>query len=134
MSPDSLRVVLRHELFHYAARAQTASDAPRWLTEGVADFVGRPPAPLPGPQRAAELAVLPTDAELDTPGEVRSLAYDRAWWFSRFVADRYGTQALRQLYLAACGLDHVDVDTAIRSVLRADTTEVLAAWRSWLAG
>ena len=134
MSPDSLRVVLRHELFHYAARAQTASDAPRWLTEGVADFVGRPPAPLPGPQRAAELVVLPTDAELDTPGEVRSLAYDRAWWFSRFVADRYGTQALRQLYLAACGLDHVDVDTAIRSVLHADTTEVLAAWRSWLAG
>ena len=134
MSADSLRIVVRHELFHYAARAETATDAPRWLTEGVADFVGRPPAPVPGAERAAELAVLPTDADLDTPGRVRSLAYDRAWWFSRFVADRYGTAALRQLYLAACGDGHTDTDTAIQSVLGADVAEVVAAWRAWLAG
>ena len=47
LSDASLRIVLRHELFHYAARADTAADAPRWLTEGVADFVGRPQTPLP---------------------------------------------------------------------------------------
>ena len=47
MSDASLRIVLRHELFHYAARADTAADAPRWLTEGVADFIGRPQTPLP---------------------------------------------------------------------------------------
>jgi hypothetical protein len=41
MSDDALRIVLRHELFHFVSRAQTALDAPRWLTEGVADFVGR---------------------------------------------------------------------------------------------
>jgi hypothetical protein len=134
MSAGSLRIVLRHELFHYAARTQTATDAPRWLTEGVADFVGRPQEPVPGPQRAAELAVLPTDADLDTPGQVRALAYDRAWWFSRFVADRYGPDTLRRLYLAACGPGHADTDTAIRTVLHADTAEVLAAWRTWLAG
>jgi len=134
MSAGSLRIVLRHELFHYAARTQTATDAPRWLTEGVADFVGRPQEPVPGPQRAAELAVLPTDADLDTPGPVRSLAYDRAWWFSRFVATRYGSDTLRRLYLAACGPGHADADTAIRTVLHADTAEVLAAWRTWLAG
>jgi hypothetical protein len=134
MSAGSLRIVLRHELFHYAARTQTAADAPRWLTEGVADFVGRPPEPVPGPQRAAELAVIPTDADLDTPGQVSSLAYDRAWWFSRFVADRYGPDALRRLYLAACGPGHADTDTAIRTVLHADTAEVLVAWRAWLAG
>ena len=134
MSAGSLRIVLRHELFHYAARTQTVTDAPRWLTEGVADFVGRPPEPVPGPQRAAELAVLPSDTDLDTPGRVRSLAYDRAWWFSRFVADRYGTDALRRLYLAACGLGHADTDIAIRTVLRADVAEVVAAWRAWLAG
>ncbi|MFZ0834969.1 MAG: hypothetical protein WAM92_18220, partial [Mycobacterium sp.] len=39
MSADALRVVLRHELFHYATRADTRPDAPRWLTEGVADYV-----------------------------------------------------------------------------------------------
>ncbi|NBP86112.1 MAG: hypothetical protein EBU54_13320, partial [Mycobacteriaceae bacterium] len=42
MSDEALRVVLRHELFHLAARGDTAVDAPRWLTEGVADFAARP--------------------------------------------------------------------------------------------
>src|SRR5207248_8582570 len=32
MSERALRTVLTHELFHYAARADTALDAPRWLT------------------------------------------------------------------------------------------------------
>ena len=47
MSEQALRIVLSHELFHYAARADTAVDAPRWLTEGVADYVARPRTPLP---------------------------------------------------------------------------------------
>lgn len=134
MSDGALRIVLRHELFHYAARADTAADAPRWLTEGVADFVGRPPEPRPGPQRAADLARLPTDTDLDTAGATRSLAYDRAWWFARFVADRYGTATLRTLYLAACGPGHADVETAVRDTLGADLPEVVSTWRRWLSG
>jgi hypothetical protein len=134
MSDGALRIVVRHELLHYAARADTAADAPRWLTEGVADFVGRPPEPRPGPARAADLAQLPTDADLDTAGATRSLAYDRAWWFSRFVADRYGTPTLRRLYLAACGPGHPDVSTAVRDTLGADLTQVVADWRQWLSG
>jgi hypothetical protein len=131
MSDDALRIVLRHELFHYAARADTALDAPRWLTEGVADFVGRPQTPPP-PANAAELAQLPTDAELDGPA--RSLAYDRAWWFSRFVADQYGSSTLRALYLRACGYGHPDVATAVRDTLGADLDTVLTRWRQWLTG
>ncbi|MDT5189418.1 MAG: hypothetical protein QOI28_1669 [Mycobacterium sp.] len=134
MSDEALRIVLRHELFHYAARADTAADAPRWLTEGVADFVGRPPEARPGPARAADLARLPTDADLDTAGATRSLAYDRAWWFSRFVADRYGMPALRRLYLAACRPGHPDVATAVQDTLGADLPQVVASWRQWLSG
>ena len=134
MSDASLRIVVRHELFHYAARARTAADAPRWLTEGVADYVGRPPTPMPPAERAAQLAQLPTDADLDTPGAVRLMAYDRAWWFSRFVASRYGADTLRRLYLTACGTGHPDVTTAIRTTLGADTTHVLSLWRAWLNG
>ncbi len=134
MSPAALRIVLRHELFHYAARSRTAADAPRWLTEGVADYVGRPPAPLPGPAQAAALAQLPTDADLDTPGAARSLAYDRAWWFSRYVADAYGVPKLRELYLRACGPGHPDVATAVRETLGADLDAVVAGWRRWLTG
>jgi hypothetical protein len=134
MSDGALRIVLRHELFHYAARADTATDAPRWLTEGVADFVGRPAQARPGPGLAGDLAQVPTDADLDTAGATRSLAYDRAWWFSRFVADRYGTPTLRRLYVTACGPGHPDVATAVRDVLGTDLTGLVPVWRRWLSG
>lgn len=130
MSDASLRIVLRHELFHYASRADTAADAPRWLTEGVADFVARPPIPRPG--EAGQLATLPTDADLDGPE--RSMAYDRAWWFSRFVAAAYGADTLRALYLRACGPGHPDVPAAVRDALGTDLDAVLTRWRQWLWG
>lgn len=134
MSGAALRTVLRHELFHFAARADTAEGAPRWLTEGVADFVARPEESRPGPGRAAEIAVLPSDADLDTVGPTRTLAYDRAWWFTRFVADRYGTPTLRRLYERACGPGHPDIETAVSETLGAGLGEVLVAWRRWLTG
>ncbi|MGE2688741.1 eCIS core domain-containing protein [Mycolicibacterium pulveris] len=126
MSDAALRIVLAHELFHYAARAQTAADAPQWLTEGVADFVARPAAPRP---EVAD-ATLPTDAEL--AGPQRSAAYDRAWLFSRFVADEYGLDTLRDLYLRACGHGHPDTATALREVLGEDPDDVMARWRQWM--
>jgi hypothetical protein len=134
MTDDDLRIVVRHELFHYAARSATAPDAPRWLTEGVADFVGRPATPRPGPTQASSLAHVPTDADLDTAGPTRTLAYDRAWWFARYVADRYGAPTLRRLYERACGPGHPDAETAVAEILGADLDHVLADWRAWLAG
>lgn len=130
MSDGALRIVLTHELFHYAARVDTALDAPRWLTEGVADFVARPLAALPA-DAASGMQSLPADSELDTPGPARSLAYDRAWWFARFVASAYGAAKLRELYVAACGVGHADVTTAVREVLGIDTTSLLTRWQQW---
>jgi hypothetical protein len=131
MSDAALRIVLRHELFHYASRTDTAADAPAWLTEGVADYVGRTDTPASGPDPLP--ARLPTDAELDTTGPQRSGAYDRAWWFARFVADTYGPQALRRLYVAACGPGHADPATAVPDILGASLPEVLARWGRWLS-
>lgn len=126
MSDSALRIVLRHELFHYAARAQTAADAPRWLTEGVADFVARPATPRPH----VAVATLPTDAEL--AGRQRDAAYDRAWLFSRFVAETYGVAALRDLYQRACGHGHADTSTALRETLDAEPQAILQRWRQWM--
>jgi hypothetical protein len=131
MSHPALRIVLTHELFHYAARADTALDAPRWLTEGVADYVARPATPLPRPITPLPTA-LPSDADLDAPGPARSEAYDRAWWFARFVADTRGPAVLRTLYRAACGVGHPDLPSAIRDVLGVDTAGALAEWQHWL--
>jgi hypothetical protein len=128
MSRASLRIVVRHELFHYAARADTAADAPRWLTEGVADYVGRPQPPTTGDADVA--ARLPSDADFTSPQ--LSAAYDRAWLFARFVADSYGPPTLRRLYLLACGPGHPDAATAVSVVLGANLSDVLARWRQWL--
>jgi hypothetical protein len=130
MSEPALRIVLSHELFHYAARAETALDAPQWLTEGVADYVARPPTPLPKPTPLP--TALPSDADLAAPGLQRSQAYDRAWWFARFVADTRGAATLRALYRAACGVGHADLPTAVHDVLGTDVAGVLADWQQWL--
>lgn len=129
MNEHALRIVLTHELFHYAARAETALDAPRWLTEGVADYVARPHAPLPD---VAPPTALPSDADLAEPGPQRSTAYDRAWLFALFVADTRGSPALRAFYRAACGDRHTDVPTAVHDVLGTDDAALLADWQQWL--
>jgi hypothetical protein len=130
MSEPALRIVLSHELFHYAARADTTLDAPRWLTEGVADYVARPHTSLP--VVAPRPTALPSDADLNAPGLQRSLGYDGAWWLARFVADTRGTTTLRALYRAACGVGHADLPTAVHDVLATDMAGVLADWRQWL--
>ena len=128
MSDSALRIVLAHELFHLAARADTALDAPRWLTEGVADFVARLPSEIP----ADASTVLPSDAALDMSGSERAAGYDRAWWFARFVADAYGIDGLRRLYVAACGPGHGDPAAAIRQELGVDTDGLQIHWAHWL--
>jgi hypothetical protein len=129
MSDPALRIVLTHELFHYASRAATALDAPRWLTEGVADYVARPATAIP--KDAVLPTALPSDAEFAVDGPQLSLAYDRAWLFARFVADVYGPPTLRALYERACGPGHPDVATALRDTLGASPDEVLHQWRHW---
>ncbi|HEX5144665.1 MAG TPA: hypothetical protein VFW21_12435 [Mycobacterium sp.] len=134
MDADALRIVLTHELFHYAARADTALDAPRWLTEGVADYVGRPAAA----ERAAAHALgpvtsLPSDAEFTGTPEQLSAAYDKAWLFARYVAEQYGPGMLRALYEQAADADGADTTTAIREVLGATPGAVLFGWQAWLA-
>jgi hypothetical protein len=130
MSAHALRIVLSHELFHYAARAETAVDAPRWLTEGVADYVARPHKDLP--EVTTPPTSLPSDADLTAPGPQRSQAYDRAWWFALFIADTRGAPKLRALYQEACGDGHTDLPAALHDVLGADTAGILADWQRWL--
>jgi hypothetical protein len=98
----------------------------------VADFVARPPAALPDVTPLP--TALPSDGDLDVPGPKRSVAYDRAWWFARFIAERYGPMTLRALYRAACGAGHADLATAVRDVLGTDTAGLLAGWQQWLTG
>jgi hypothetical protein len=130
MSESALRIVLTHELFHYSARADTALDAPRWLTEGVADYVARPHTPLP---KIVPPTALPSDADLAGPGPQRSQAYDRAWLFALFIAETRGPPTLRAFYQAACGDRHADLPIAVHDVLGSDNAEIVADWQQWLS-
>lgn len=127
MNDADLRTVLRHELFHYAARADTAADAPVWLTEGVADYVARTVARTPAATPPAAPQRIPSDAEMATQGPARDQAYDRAWEFASYVAGAYGPDRLRALYLAACGHGHGDFADAVRTVLGVEPESLLAA-------
>lgn len=108
MSDCALRIVLRHKFFHFAARADTALDTPRWLTECVADYMGAPCCAQPRSCVGGNAGEDANGRRLRVVRAATSLAYDRAWWFARFIADTYGNATLRTLYLRVGGNGHQD--------------------------
>jgi hypothetical protein len=88
----------------------------------------RPPSAIP----TGTGIELPSDAALDGSGVERSAAYDRAWWFARFVADTYGADGLRRLYVATCGPDHADLAVAAQQTLGTELPALKVRWASWL--
>ncbi|RWA19445.1 basic secretory protein-like protein [Mycolicibacterium brumae] len=133
LTDDDFQLVLTHELFHYATRADTALDAPRWVQEGVADYVARPAPTVSTTPTAPDR--LPEDADFAAtePAEL-SVGYDRAWLFARFIAQRYGSDRLRELYRRAAGPGHPDTATALTETLGADEDQLLADWRAHASG
>ncbi|MDT7610310.1 MAG: hypothetical protein QOG96_4813 [Pseudonocardiales bacterium] len=80
LGPTALRVVLRHELTHVAARAATDDHTPLWLQEGLAEYVAYRDSGLSPAVIAPGLtAAVPADY----PGRCRrtrcSRAPDRTW-------------------------------------------------------
>lgn len=140
----ALAVVLRHELTHVAARSVTAKDAPLWITEGVAEYVGRKGTYVRLDDAAPDLAAavragqspnaLPSDQEFDVASDRSALAYQTAWALAAYVADRYGEVRLKALYrgVAASG-DAGRQDNAIVTALGVDRNRLIAEWRGWLA-
>lgn len=140
----ALGVVLRHELTHVAARVVTAPGAPLWITEGVPEYVGRKgtytrfddAAPdLAERVRAGELPTgLPEDRDFAVDEESAMLAYQSAWSVAAFVANRFGEQKLKALYVGvAASDDRRRQDKSISDALGIDRAELVASWRRWLS-
>ncbi len=140
----ALAVVLRHELTHVAARSVTAKNAPLWITEGVAEYVGRKGTYVRLDDAAPDLAsqvragqspdALPSDQDFGVATDKSTLAYQSAWALAAYVADRYGETRLKALYrgVAASG-DVGRQDNAIATALGVDRNRLIADWRRWLA-
>jgi hypothetical protein len=145
LSVASLRVVLRHEITHVAARADTVDGSPMWLLEGFADYVGYRDSGIDLAQGAPNLFEevkragppqdLPEDKAFRSQGRDLDLAYQQAWSVTKFVAERYGEPMLLALYrkLAAAGPVSVTVtDELLRSVLGLDRAALIAGWQQYL--
>ena len=144
LAEPALGVVLRHELTHVAARVATAPGAPLWITEGVPEYVGRKGtytriddvAPdLTEQIRAGELpADLPLDSAFAVDAHSAMVAYQSAWSVAAFVADRFGEEKLKALYLGVAGTDDRGrQDKAITDSLGMTRSEFVASWRRWLS-
>lgn len=143
----SRRVVLRHELTHVAARAATSAQAPVWLAEGFADYVGYRASGVSLADGAPAVAAvvrslgppdsLPSDAQFATstsPAKVE-LAYQLSWTFAVFLAATRGEDLLRGVYLAIAALpapSSADIDAAVQPVLGVSLSALLVEWGRWL--
>ncbi|MDH2424555.1 hypothetical protein [Sphaerisporangium sp. TRM90804] len=130
-------VVLAHELAHVALGAATDGRTPKWLVEGLADYIGYLDAGIPVRTAAAELAAdvragraprsLPDRADFATGAPRLAQAYQEAWLACRYVAARFGERALVTLYRESM---RSDPRTALRRTLGLTPAEFTAAWRS----
>ncbi|MCP2268955.1 peptidase MA family metallohydrolase [Actinokineospora diospyrosa] len=145
LSVTSLRVVLRHEITHVAARAATVDGSPMWLLEGFADYVGYRDSGITLAQGAPDLArrvresgppaALPEDRDFRARDRTLDLAYQQAWSIARFLADRFGEPKLVELYRELAGAGPIsasDTDDLLRGVIGVDRAGLLKQWQSYL--
>ncbi|WP_040776821.1 hypothetical protein [Nocardia pneumoniae] len=142
LDPAGMATLLRHELTHIAARADTVDGAPLWMLEGFADYTanhgqGRRFAEVAptvtANARAGDLpGDLPSDAEFSGPDA--ALAYEKAWSICAFVAEKYDRPRLVQLYhrIAAAEQNPTTEDGILRDVLGTTRSDFIADWHSWL--
>jgi hypothetical protein len=145
LSIASLRVVLRHEITHLAARADTVDGSPTWLLEGFADYVGYRDSGVTLAEGAPDLAkrvrqdgppaALPEDRAFRSRGPDLDLAYQQSWSLARFIADRYGEKTLIEVYRRLAGAGPVsarETDDMLRELLGGDRAALVEGWQSYL--
>lgn len=139
------QVVITHETVHVATRADTASWTPLWLSEGVADWIGyretgRTPAQI-APELSRDVRAgrlperLPEAAAFGTTRDGLVQAYEMAWLACRMIAERYGQDALVELYRAVGerGRGRGGVDRVMREVLGVGVEGFTRQWRAEIA-
>jgi hypothetical protein len=147
LTPAGLRVVLQHEITHLASAAATGQAAPRWLVEGLAEYVGNLGSAQPVPNAASELrkevaggtlpAALPSDEEFAPGGTRLPQVYEEAWLACRLIAARAGQAGLVRIYRLVGASPDVSVTAvaaALRQVLHVSTAVFTAQWRDYLTG
>ncbi|MCI2421279.1 basic secretory family protein [Saccharopolyspora sp. K220] len=144
LSDIALRVVLRHEITHIAARADTVDGAPMWMLEGFADYVGYRNSGVAPKDIAPDLvrhlreagppAKLPADGDFHQAGRRLDLAYQQSWSLVHYLAERLGEPRVVELYRrVAATNDEAAADQAVRDVTGQTTQQLIADWGTQLS-
>ncbi len=139
------RIVLTHEITHLASAAVTADITPRWLVEGLAEYVANlhtgQPVSVAASELKAELAhghvptQLPADSAFSASGTVLAAQYEQAWLACRFIAAKAGQAGLLHFYRSvgtALAPRAQAVASAFRSVLHESQAAFVRQWRAYL--
>ncbi len=123
LSSIGRQVVLRHEMTHVATAAPEHPDAPLWLVEGVAEWMGYRGSGIPLAVATGDLldevrrgrtpAALPDDKAFSGAGV--DVAYESAHLACATIVARYGAADLVALYRAVV-IDGDDVSTALQTL------------------
>jgi hypothetical protein len=136
------RIVLEHEITHLASAADTADITPRWLVEGLAEYVANLGTGQPVRVAASELArsvaagdvprALPADGAFAGAGAAQ---YEQSWLACRLIAARAGQAGLLRFYRSigrALAPRAEAVAAAFRDVLHEDQAAFTRQWQAYL--
>ena len=119
LDPDA-RAVLRHELAHAFISGKSLGAAPRWLQEGLAQWVeGKRPGPAGETSLARQYREAPARFG-------QTFNYESALSFTAYLMSQHGASALNDV-LAAMGRG-VAPDKAFEQVLRFPLADLRASW------
>lgn len=136
LSSIGRQVVMRHEMTHVATYAPEHPDAPLWLVEGVAEWMGYRGSGIPLDVATGDLLddvrrgrvpqPLPADAAF--AGDGVDVAYESAHLACALVVSRHDASTLVALYRAVA-IDGDDVATAYEAVTGDPLSALEDAWR-----
>jgi len=126
-----LQHTLTHEFTHTALGLVTSDATPRWLVEGMAEYVAYAteyvPAELPGEYaRHVSATALPGDETFYDSAD----NYTLAWLAVKLIAQKYGQAKALALY--DYFHDHTDVDLGFQQVLGTSFSAFTQAWLAYL--
>ena len=137
LDPATRTAVFGHEAFHVATLSFSA--APRWLSEGLADYAGYREAGA-DVGRAINGAIrqvrdegappaLPDDDAFDDPSQA-TMAYEGAHLAVRLLVSEHGAADVVAVYRAVGAQNSAGIDAALSQILGTDQASFTRAWRA----
>jgi hypothetical protein len=128
---EELQHTLTHELAHVALGLVTSDSTPRWLVEGMAEYVAYASEDTPDSvvrqyARHVSATALPPDGSFYDSAD----NYVLSWLAVKMIALRYGQAKAFALYEWFQG--HSDADEGLRAVLGTSLSGLTAAWLAYL--